>query len=154
MKKSKENTISLNRKAKFNYYIKEVYEAGIELKGNEVKSLRKHAVNLKDNYCVIQEGEIYVFNMHISAYDHGNIFNEDPLRKRKLLMHKKQISMLYGFVQKKGFSIIILSLYFKKNIIKAQLGLCQGKKIYDKRRDIAKKEIDRNIRRNLKQKYI
>lgn len=151
MKNSSKDIIALNRKANFNYYVHSSYEAGIVLKGTEVKSIRMHKVNLKDNYCVIQKGEIFVFNMHISMYDHGNIFNEDPLRKRKLLMHKRQISTLYGFVQKKGFSVVILSLYFKKNIIKAEIGLCKGKKLYDKRQDIAKRESDRRIMRNLKQ---
>ena len=124
MKKSLDNTISTNRKAGFNYEILNTYEAGIELKGTEVKSLRKASVNLKDSYCVIQKGEIFVYNMYISPYEQGNIFNKDPLRKRKLLMHKKEILKLFDSVRQKGFSLIPLSLYFKNAKVKIKIGLC------------------------------
>ncbi len=151
MKKSLDNTISTNRKAGFNYEILNTYEAGIELKGTEVKSLRKASVNLKDSYCVIQKGEIFVYNMYISPYEQGNIFNKDPLRKRKLLMHKKEILKLFDSVRQKGFSLIPLSLYFKNAKVKMKLGLCKGKKNYDKRQTIAKNEVKRKIERNLKE---
>ncbi len=151
MKKSLDNTISTNRKAGFNYEILNTYEAGIELKGTEVKSLRKASVNLKDSYCVIQKGEIFVYNMYISPYEQGNIFNKDPLRKRKLLMHKKEILKLFDSVRQKGFSLIPLSLYFKNAKVKIKIGLCKGKKIYDKRQTIAKNEVKRKIERNLKE---
>ena len=117
MKKISKSIISSNRKASFNYEIKDTYEAGIELKGTEVKSLRNASVNLKDSYCVVQQGQIFVFNMYIAPYEKGNIFNKDPLRKRKLLMHKKEIKNLYDVVRQKGFSIIPLSIYFNKAII-------------------------------------
>lgn len=151
MKKSLDNTISTNRKASFNYEILNTYEAGIELKGTEVKSLRKASVNLKDSYCVIQKGEIFVYNMYISPYEQGNIFNKDPLRKRKLLMHKKEILKLFDSVRQKGFSLIPLSLYFKNAKVKIKVGLCKGKKNYDKRETIAKNEVKRKIERNLKE---
>lgn len=150
MKKSLNNTISTNRKVSFNYEILNTYEAGIELKGTEVKSLRKASVNLKDSYCIIQKGEIFVYNMYITPYEYGNIFNKDPLRKRKLLMHKKEILKLFDFVRQKGFSLIPISLYFKNARVKIKIGLCKGKKIYDKRQAIAKNEVKRKIERNLK----
>lgn len=153
MKKISKSIISSNRKASFNYEIKDTYEAGIELKGTEVKSLRNASVNLKDSYCVVQQGQIFVFNMYIAPYEKGNIFNKDPLRKRKLLMHKKEIKNLYDVVRQKGFSIIPLSIYFNKAIVKIKIGVCRGKKIYDKRNDIAKKDANRRIERNLKQNY-
>jgi len=145
--------ISTNRKANFNYEIKETYEAGIVLKGTEVKSIRKASVNLKDGYCVIRKGEIFVFNMYIAPYEKGNIFNRDPLIPRKLLMNKKEINKLFGEVQKKGFSIIPLSLYFKRSFVKMKIGLCKGKKLYDKREAISKKDANRKIMRNIKQRF-
>ena len=151
MKNNLYRTISSNRKAKFNYEILNTYETGIVLKGVEVKSLRKASVNLKDSYCVIQKGEIFVFNMYIAPYEQGNIFNKNPLRKRKLLMHKKEILKLYDMVKQKGFSIIPISIYFNKALVKLKIGLCKGKKIYDKRESIKAREIKRKIERNLKQ---
>jgi len=151
MKKISSNVISTNRKANFNYEIINTFEAGIELKGTEVKSLRKSSVNLKDGYCVIQKNEIFILNMYVAPYENGNIFNVDPLRKRKLLMHKKEIIKLLDSVRQKGFSIIPLSVYFKKSKIKVKVGLCKGKKNYDKRQSIIKKETKRKIERNLKQ---
>lgn len=153
MKKFSNNTIATNRKANFNYEIKETYEAGIVLKGTEVKSLRRGSVNIKEGYCVIKKGEILIFNMHIAPYEKGNIFNKDPLRIRKLLMHKKEIENLFKAVQKKGFSIIPLSIYLKKSLVKVKIGLCRGKKLYDKRQAIAKKDANIKIKRNIKQNF-
>lgn len=143
-------TISENRKARHDYFILESYEAGIELVGTEVKSIRKGAVNLKDSWCSVDNGELFVRGMHISPYDHGNVFNRDPMRVRKLLLHKKQINTLFGKVQTEGLTLIPISLYFKGSRVKMQVGLCKGKKLYDKRDDMAKKAADRDIQRALK----
>lgn len=144
-------TIAQNKKAYHDYFVLETYEAGIELKGTEVKSLRQGKCNLKDSWCSVVDGEIFVNGMHISPYDHGNIFNRDPMRVRKLLMHKKEISRLYGTVKQEGLTLIPLSIYFKKGRAKIQVGLCKGKKIYDKRESAARKEADRKIDRALKE---
>ena len=144
-------TIAQNKKAYHDYFVLETYEAGIELKGTEVKSLRQGKCNLKDAWCSVVDGEIFVNGMHISPYDHGNIFNRDPMRVRKLLMHKKEISRLYGTVKQEGLTLIPLSVYFKKGRAKVQVGLCKGKKIYDKRETAARKEADRKIDRALKE---
>ncbi len=144
-------TIAQNKKALHDYFVLETYEAGIELKGTEVKSLRQGKCNLKDAWCSVVDGEIFVNGMHISPYDHGNIFNRDPMRVRKLLMHKKEISRLYGTVKQEGLTLIPLSIYFKKGRAKVQVGLCKGKKIYDKRETAARKEADRKIDRALKE---
>ena len=132
-------TIAQNKKARHDYFIEESFEAGIELCGTEVKSIRGGRVNLKDSWCSIVEGEIFVNGMHISPYEHGNIFNRDPMRVRKLLMHKKEINRLYGTVKQTGYSLIPISLYFKGSRVKLQVGLCRGKKLYDKREDMAKR---------------
>ncbi len=150
MEKKDERTISLNRKAFHDYFVEETYEAGIELVGTEVKSLRQGAVNIKDSYCSIDEGELFVIGMHISPYEKGNIYNKDPLRKRKLLMHKKEIIKLFSLVSKQGYSLVPISLYFKNSKIKMSVGLCKGKKLYDKREDIAKRDAKRNIDRAMK----
>lgn len=126
-------TIAQNKKARHDYFVEETYEAGIELCGTEVKSLRAGRVNLKDSWCSIVDGEIFVNGMHISPYEQGNIFNRDPMRVRKLLMHKKEILKLYGTVKQTGYSLIPISLYFKDSKVKLQVGLCKGKKLYDKR---------------------
>ena len=128
-------------------------EAGIELIGCEVKSIRQGKLNLKDSWCNIIEGEIFVNGMHISPYDHGNIFNRDPLRVRKLLMHKKEINRLFGTVKQDGLSLIPLSVYFKKGRAKVKVGLCKGKKLYDKRDVAAKKDAARNIERAMKERF-
>ena len=133
-------TIAQNKKARHDYFVEETYEAGIELCGTEVKSLRAGRVNLKDSWCSIVDGEIFVNGMHISPYEQGNIFNRDPMRVRKLLMHKKEILKLFGTLQQQGLSLIPISLYFKGSKVKMQVGLCKGKKLYDKRQDIAKKD--------------
>ena len=143
-------TIAQNKKAFHDYFVLEQYETGIELSGTEVKSIRQGRVNLKDSFCSIDKGEIFVYGMHISPYEKGNIFNKDPLRKRKLLIHKKEILRLFGTVKQEGYSLIPLSLYFKGPRVKMNLGLCKGKKLYDKRADIAKKEASREMERHLK----
>ncbi len=142
--------IAQNRKAFHDYFIDESYEAGIELFGTEVKSLRAGGVNLKDSYCEIDNGELFVHGMHISPYEKGNIFNRDPLRPKKLLMHKREINRLFGLVKRESFTLIPLSLYFKGSRVKMSLGLCRGKKLYDKRDDAAKRDAKREIERNLK----
>ena len=139
-----------NKKAYHDYFVDEKFEAGIELFGTEVKSIRAGTVNLKDCYCDVKDGELWVVGMHISPYEHGNIFNRDPLRKRRLLMHKREIMRLAGQVAQKGMSLIPLSLYFKDSRVKVELGLCRGKKLYDKRDSIAKHDADREIERRMK----
>ena len=144
--------ISQNKKAYHDYFVEEKYEAGIELCGTEVKSIRAGNVNLKDPYCDIKDGEIFVVGMHVSPYEHGNIFNRDPLRKRRLLMHKREILKLHGHVAQKGMSLIPISLYFSGSNVKVEVGLCRGKKMYDKRDSIAKRDADREIDRKMKDK--
>ncbi len=143
-------TVADNRKARHEYFILESFEAGIELVGTEVKSIRNGSVNLKDSWCSIDNGEIFIKGMHISPYEKGNIFNRDPLRVRKLLMHKREINKLFGSVKQDGLTLIPLSLYFKDSRVKVQIGLCKGKKLYDKREDSAKRDAKREIDRNLK----
>lgn len=150
MEKKDDRTIALNRKAFHDYFVEETYEAGIELVGTEVKSLRQGTVNIKDSYCTIDDGELFVIGMHISPYEKGNIFNKNPMRDRKLLMHKKEIIKLFSLVNRKGYSLIPISLYFKGSRIKMSVGLCKGKKLYDKREDIAEKEANRKIERTMK----
>lgn len=144
-------TIAQNKKARHDYFVEEAYEAGIELCGTEVKSLRAGRVNLKDSWCSIVDGEIFVNGMHISPYEQGNIFNRDPMRVRKLLMHKKEILKLYGTVKQTGYSLIPISLYFKDSKVKLQVGLCKGKKLYDKRADMAERSAKRDMERAVKE---
>lgn len=146
-------TIADNRKARHDYFVIETYEAGIELFGTEVKSLRAGAVNLKDSYCDIDGGELFALGIHISPYEQGNIFNKDPLRPKKLLMHKREIMKLTGLVSREGYTLVPLSLYFKGSRVKMCLGLCKGKKLYDKRDSIAKRDADRSIERATKERY-
>ncbi|MEE1076013.1 MAG: SsrA-binding protein SmpB [Acutalibacteraceae bacterium] len=153
MAKADTKTIAQNKKAHHDYFVIESMEAGIELVGTEVKSLRAGRVNLKDSWCSVVEGELFVNGMHISPYEQGNIFNKDPMRVRKLLMHKREIMRLYGLIKQEGYSIIPISLYFKGSRVKMQIGLCKGKKLYDKRADIAAKDAKRNIERHLKEQY-
>ncbi len=150
MAEDKNRNITQNRKAFHDYFIDESFEAGIELFGTEVKSIRMGGVNLKDSYCEIDQGELFVHGMHISPYEKGNIFNKDPLRPKKLLMHKREINRLLGLVKREGFTLIPLSLYFKGSRVKMSLGLCRGKKLYDKRSDAAARDAKREIERNLK----
>ncbi|MCL2035748.1 MAG: SsrA-binding protein SmpB [Oscillospiraceae bacterium] len=152
MEKQQLKTIAQNKKARHDYFVEESFEAGIELVGTEVKSLRAGGVNLKDSWCDIKNGEMFLRQMHISPYEHGNIFNRDPLRVRKLLMHKREISRLHNLIATKGLTIIPLSLYFKGSKVKVQVGLCRGKKLYDKRDDMAKRDAKRDIDRALKEK--
>lgn len=152
MNREEMKTIARNKKAFHDYFILESFEAGIELKGTEVKSLRKGAVNLKDSWCSVVEGEIFANGIHINAYEKGNIFNVDPLRVRKLLMHKKEISKLYGQAKQDGISLIPISIYFKGSRVKVQVGLCKGKKLYDKRNVMAERSAKRDIERAFKEK--
>ena len=149
-KKNDSRTIADNRKARHDYFVEEVYEAGVELFGTEVKSMRAGNVNLKDSYCEIDGGEMFALGVHISPYDHGNIFNRDPLRPKKLLMHKREIMKLTGLISREGYTLVPLSLYFKGSYVKMAVGLCKGKKLYDKRDSIAKRDSDRLIEREMK----
>ena len=149
-KNAKNKQVAKNSKAYHDYFVDDTYEAGIALFGTEIKSIRGGQVNLKDSYCSIKDGEIFVVGMHVSPYEHGNIFNRDPLRKRRLLMHKKEILKLHGLVAQKGVSLIPLSLYFSGSRVKVEVGLCRGKKLYDKRESIAKHDADREIERKMK----
>ena len=155
MSESKDNQkiIAENRKARHDFFVIEAYEAGIELFGTEVKSLRRGGCNLKDSYCDIDKGELFALGVHISPYEEGNIFNKDPLRPKKLLMHKKEIMKLTGLVSRDGYTLVPLSLYFKGSHVKMCVGLCKGKKLYDKREDAAKKDADRLIERHMKDRF-
>lgn len=139
-----------NKKAFHDYFILETYEAGIELYGTEVKSVRASSVNMKDSYCYIEKGELFMSGVHISPYEKGNIFNKEPLRIRKLLMHKKEILKLFGKVGTEGVTLVPLKMYFKGSKVKVELGLCKGKKLYDKRDAEAKKQANRDIERYAK----
>ena len=142
--------IATNPVAKHNYTINDTLEAGIVLTGTEIKSIRNGKVNLKDSYAVIKNGEAYIYSMHISPYEHGNIFNKDPLRDRKLLLNKREINKLVGLIKQQGYTLVPMSLYFSGNFVKVELGIGKGKKLYDKRQDIAKKEAELRIRRELR----
>ena len=151
-KKQSSRIITQNRKAWHDYFMDEKYEAGIALFGTEVKSLRAGTVNLKDSYCSIEKGELFVVGMHISPYEKGNIFNREPLRDRKLLMHKREIMKLGGLVSQKGYTLIPLSLYFSGKNVKVEIGLCRGKKLYDKRDALAEKQTNREMDRRFKER--
>lgn len=152
MNSDKGTPVIQNKKAYHDYFVLEEYEAGIELFGTEVKSIRQGKVNLKDSWCNIVDGEIFANGMHISPYEHGNIFNRDPLRVKRLLMHKREINRLYGTVKQEGLSLIPLSVYFLKGRAKMKVGLCKGKKLYDKRETAAKKAAQRDIERGMRGK--
>lgn len=152
MNSDKGTPVIQNKKAYHDYFVLEEYEAGIELFGTEVKSIRQGKVNLKDSWCNIVDGEIFANGMHISPYEHGNIFNRDPLRVKRLLMHKREINRLYGTVKQEGLSLIPLSVYFVKGRAKMKVGLCKGKKLYDKRETAAKKAAQRDIKRGMRGK--
>lgn len=145
-----EKLICQNKKARFNYFIEDTYEAGISLLGTEVKSLRQGKANLGDSYGDIRRGEIYLVDAHISPYTFGNRFNHDPLRRRKLLLHKREIQRLIGKVQERGFTLIPLRLYFSKGKVKVEIGLAKGKKLYDKRETLKKKTMEREMERGRK----
>ncbi len=142
--------VAKNPTAKHNYTIENTYEAGIVLTGTEIKSIRNGKVNLKDSYANIKNGEVFIYGMHISPYEHGNIYNKDPLRTRKLLLNRKEINKLIGLVKQKGISLVPLSIYFSGNFLKVELGVGKGKKLYDKRQDIAKKDAEMRIRKALR----
>lgn len=142
--------IAKNPTAFHNYTIEDKLEAGIVLSGTEIKSIRNGKANLKDSYAVIKQAEVYIVGMHISPYEHGNIFNKDPLRDRKLLLNKREINKLIGLTKQKGYSLIPLNMYFKGSLVKLELGVGKGKKLYDKREDIAKKDAERRIQKTLR----
>lgn len=144
--------IAENRKARHDYFIHETYEAGIALTGTEVKSLRQGKANLKDSFCRIEHGELLLLGMHISPYEQGNRFNHDPLRTRRILMHKYEILKLFGKTKEKGYTLIPLNLYFKKGKVKVTVALVSGKKLYDKRQALAEKEAKRDIERRMKER--
>ena len=144
--------IAQNKKARHDYFVEDNYEAGIQLFGTEVKSVRNGSVNLKDSYCYIDRGEIYATGIHISPYEKGNIFNRDPLRPKKLLMHRKEILKLFALTGREGYTLVPLSVYLSGSLVKVDIGLCKGKKLYDKREDDAKKEASRTIERTVKER--
>lgn len=144
--------IAANKKARHDYFIEETFETGIVLVGTEVKSIRQGKINIKDGYARVENSEVFLYNVHISPYEKGNIFNKDPLRVRKLLLRKAEIRKLIGYVQQKGYALIPLSFYLKDGLIKVELGIGVGKKIYDKRQDIAKKDANRRIEKELRER--
>ncbi len=156
MKINKDRVVATNKKAYHDFFVDETFEAGIALYGTEVKSIRSGGVNLKDSYCRIIDGELFVLGMHISPYEKGNIFNKDPYRDKKLLMHKKEILKLFGLVTQKGFTLVPLSIYFSGKNLKMEIGLCRGKKLYDKRDAEAEKAGNRDVERALRNsgKYV
>ena len=145
--------IATNPTARHNYTIEDTIEAGIVLTGTEIKSIRNGKVNMKDTYANIKNGEVFIYGMHISPYEHGNIYNKDPLRTRKLLLTRREINKLYGLIKQKGYSLIPISLYFSGNFLKIELGVGKGKKLYDKREEIAKKDAQRRIQQHMSEKY-
>ena len=142
--------IAQNKKAYHDYFVDEKYEAGIELFGTEVKSIRQGRVNVKESYCDIKYGEVFVVGMHISPYEQGNVFNKDPLRPKKLLLHKREILKLFGLVSQKGYTLVPLQVYLKNSRVKIEIGLCRGKKLYDKRDDMARNDAKRDMERAFK----
>jgi len=152
MAEKKIKTVAQNRKAFHEYFVEERFEAGISLSGTEVKSIRQGKLNLKDSYCAVKNGELFVRGMHISPYEQGNIFNKDPMRDRRLLMHKREIMRLYGRVKQEGMALIPLSVYFSGPLVKVELGLCKGKKLHDKRDAAAERDAKRVMDRALKEK--
>ena len=146
-KKESKRLIAQNKKARHDYFVQDTYEAGIELFGTEVKSIRGGGVNLKDSFCRIEDGELIAYGIHVSPYEQGNIYNREPLRSKKLLMHRKEINKLFGLVSQKGYTLVPLSLYFKGSRVKVELGLCTGKKLYDKRDSEAQRQANRDIER-------
>lgn len=145
--------VANNSTARHNYTIEDTLEAGIVLSGTEIKSIRNGKINLKDSYANIKNGEVFIYGMHISPYEQGNIFNKDPLRTRKLLLNKREINKLIGLTKQKGYSLVPISLYFNGNFLKIELGIGKGKKLYDKREEIAKKDAEMRMRKHLSEKY-
>ena len=152
MPKESLKTIAKNKKAYHDYFVEESMEAGIELRGTEVKSVRQGQINLKDAWCAVENGELEVRGLHISPYEHGNIFNQDPMRVRRLLMHKREVLRLFGLVKQNGYALIPLSVYLKGSLVKVQVGLCKGKKLYDKRADMAERAAKRDMERAIKER--
>ena len=152
MAKDALKTIAQNKKARHEYFIEESYEAGIELFGTEVKSIRQGNISFKDSYATVDKGQVFVHNMHVSPYEKGNIFNKDPLRVRKLLMHRYEINKLIGYIQQKGYTLVPLSVYLKGSLVKVQLGVAKGKQLHDKRHDIAERDAKRDIERQFRGK--
>jgi SsrA-binding protein len=153
MKKTGTKLIASNKKARHEYFIEDTLEAGIVLTGTEVKSIRQGKVNIKESYASIENGEVYITGMHISPYEQGNIYNVDPVRKRKLLLHRKEIRKLIGETQQKGFTLVPLSIYLKDGLVKVEVALAKGKKLYDKRQTMAKKDAERRIQQHSSEKY-
>ncbi len=152
MEKSSIKLAAQNRKAHHDYFVEDRYEAGIELFGTEVKSVRNGALNLKDSFCVAKDGEIYAYSLHISPYEQGNIFNRDPDRPKRLLLHKREIRKLHDLQKQDGYALIPLSVYFKNSRVKVEVGLCKGKKTYDKRDAVAKRDAKREMERAMREK--
>ena len=152
MEKSGIKLAAQNRKAHHDYFVEDRYEAGIELFGTEVKSIRNGALNLKDSFCVAKDGEIYAYSLHISPYEQGNIFNRDPDRPKRLLLHKREIRKLHDLQKQDGYALIPLSVYFKNSRVKVEVGLCKGKKTYDKRATVAKRDAKREMDRAMREK--
>ncbi|MFD1427510.1 SsrA-binding protein [Kroppenstedtia sanguinis] len=154
MSKGGVKVVARNRKARHEYHVEDTYEAGIVLTGTEIKSIRQGRVNLKDSYALISDGEVHLVNMHISPFEQGNRFNQDPTRTRKLLLHKEEINKLIGLTKQKGFTLVPLDLHLRNGYAKIQLALAKGKKLHDKRETAAKRDADREIRRQLKQRVL
>ncbi len=154
MEKNSKKLIANNKKARFDFFIEDVYEAGISLAGTEVKSLRMGKCSIKESFIRIERGEVYIYNMHISPYEKGNIFNKDPLRVRKLLLHNYEINKLVGQIKEKGYTIVPLNVYLKGSLVKIEIGVARGKKLYDKRQDIAKKDQRREAEKSFKVKNL
>ncbi len=154
MAKETKKLIANNKKARFDYFIEDTFEAGIALHGTEVKSLRMGKCSIKESFMRIEDGEVFIYNMHISPYERGNIFNKDPLRIRKLLLHKYEINKISGQLAQKGYALVPLNVYLKGSLVKMEIGLARGKKLYDKRQDIAKKDQRREAEKNFKVKNL
>ena len=150
--KSGKKIVAQNKKARHDYFVEDSFEAGIELFGTEVKSIREGRINFRDSYCYVDKGELFVTGFHISPYEKGNIFNKDPLRLKRLLMHKKEIVKMHYYVSKDGYTLVPLSVYFLKSRVKLEIGLCKGKKLYDKRDDMAEKSMKRESERYEKER--
>ncbi len=150
--KTEQKAVATNKKAYHDYFVEETVEAGLELFGTEVKSIREGKLNLKDSWCSFKDGEVFINGMHISPYEHGNIFNRDPMRPKKLLLHKREINRYFGLTKQQGLTLIPLSVYFVNGRAKAEIGLCKGKKLYDKRAVAAKKDANRDIERGMRDK--
>lgn len=153
MKKLGTKIVATNRKARFEYFIEDTMEVGLVLTGTEVKSIRQGKLNIKDSYASVENGEVFINNLHISPYEQGNIYNVDPLRKRKLLLHKREIRKLMAAITQKGYTLVPLSVYIKDGLVKVELATAKGKKLYDKRDDIAKKDAERRMQQHSSEKY-